>query len=104
MAIELIEVRKIRALGPMRLFLDEMPLLGQLLSLYDKLLLRSSSNDIENQELATMALKLLAVACRPLSIQELAWAVALAATQGKVNTVAALSQLVDHQRITSLVQ
>jgi hypothetical protein len=103
MAIELIEVRKIRALGPMRLFLDEMPLPGQLSSLYDKLLLRNSSNDIENQELATMALKLLAVACRPLSIQELAWAVALAAAQGKVNTVAALSQLVDHQRITSLI-
>ncbi|CAN9290739.1 unnamed protein product [Alternaria alternata] len=48
-------------------------------------------------------LKLLAVACRPLSIQELAWAVALAAAQGKINTVAALSQLVDHQRITSLI-
>jgi hypothetical protein len=103
MAIELIEVRKIRALGPMRLFLDEMPLPGQLSSLYDKLLLRNSSNDVENQELVTMALKLLAVACRPLSIQELAWAVALAAAQGKVNTVAALSQLVDHQRITSLI-
>lgn len=103
MAIELIEVRKIRALGPMRLFLDEMPLPGQLSNLYDKLLLRNSSNDIENQELATMALKLLAVACRPLSIQELAWAVALAAAQGTVNTVAALSQLVDHQRIMSLI-
>ncbi|CAN9218360.1 unnamed protein product [Alternaria alternata] len=103
MAIELIEIRKIRALSPMRLFLDEMPLPGQLSDLYDKLLLRNSSNDIENQELATIALKLLAVACRPLSIQELAWAVALAAAQGKINTVAALSQLVDHQRITSLI-
>ncbi|CAN9480302.1 unnamed protein product [Alternaria alternata] len=103
MAIELIELRKIRALSPMRLFLDEMPLPGQLSNLYNKLLLRNSSNNIKNQELATMALKLLAVACRPLSIQELAWAVALAAAQGKINTVAALSQLVDHQRITSLI-
>ncbi|KAG9188865.1 hypothetical protein G6011_07570 [Alternaria panax] len=103
MAIELIEVRKISAPGPMRRFLEEMPLPGQLSSLYDKLLLRNSSDDIENQELATMALKLLAVACRPLSIQELAWAVALAATRAKVNTVAALSELVDHQRITGLI-
>ncbi|CAN9292594.1 unnamed protein product [Alternaria alternata] len=103
MAIELIEVRKIRALGPMRLFLDEMPLPGQLSNLYDKLLVRNSSNDIENQELATIALRLLAVVCRPLSIQELAWAVALAAAQGKVDTVAALSELVDHQRIMSLI-
>jgi hypothetical protein len=103
MVVELIEVREIRALGPMRLFLDEMPLPGQLSSLYDTLLLRSSSNDPENQSLAAMALALLAVACRPLSIQELAWAVTLAAAQHKVVTVSALAQLVDHQRVMSLI-
>jgi hypothetical protein len=103
MVVELIEVRGIRALGPMRLFLKEMPLPGQLSSLYDNLLSRSSSNDPENQELAAMALKLLAVACRPLSIQELAWAVALAAAQRKVDTVASLAELVDRQRVMSLI-
>ncbi|KAF2023255.1 hypothetical protein EK21DRAFT_105415 [Setomelanomma holmii] len=96
-------IREIRALGPMRLFLDEMPLPGQLSSLYDTLLLRSSSNDPENQNVAALALALLAVACRPLSIQELAWAVTLAAAQHKVVTVSALAQLVDHQRVMSLI-
>jgi ankyrin repeat protein len=103
MAVEFIESRGIRAIEPMRRFLDEMPLPGELSSLYDKLILRNSSNDAENQELATIALKLLAVSSRPLSIQELAWAVALAAAQPKVNTIAALSQLVDHQRIMGLI-
>ncbi|KAF2472361.1 uncharacterized protein BDR25DRAFT_341809 [Lindgomyces ingoldianus] len=103
MVVELIEVRKIRALGPMRLFLDEIPLPGQLSNLYVSLLSRSSSNDPENRELSVLALKLLAVACRPLSIQELAWAVALAAVQHEVTTVTALGQLVDHQRVMSLI-
>jgi ankyrin repeat protein len=67
------------------------------------LLLRSSSNDPENQELAAVALKILAVASRPLSIQELAWAVALAAARDKIKTVADLAQLVDHQRVMSLI-
>ncbi|KAL5371373.1 hypothetical protein DPSP01_014309 [Paraphaeosphaeria sporulosa] len=103
MVVELIEVRKIRALGPMRTFLDEMSLPGQLSSLYVTLLSRSSSNDPENHELAVLALKILAIACRPLSIQELAWAVALAASQHEVTTIAALAQLVDYQRLMSLV-
>ena len=38
MIVELIEVRGIRALGPMRLFLEEMPLPRQLSKLYDNLL------------------------------------------------------------------
>jgi hypothetical protein len=62
-----------------------------------------SSDDPENKELIATALKVLAVACRPLSIQELAWAVALATAQRKVATVAALAQLVDHQRVMSLI-
>lgn len=103
MVVELIEVRKIRALGPMRTFLDQIPLPGQLSELYITLLSRSASDDAENQQLATLALAILAVACRPLSIQELAWAVALAKVQHEVATVAALSQLVDHQRVMSLI-
>lgn len=103
MTIELIEVRKIRALAPMRLFLEELSLPGQLSQLYTALLLRSSSNEPENAELAALALKVLAAACRPLSIQELTWAVALAAAQHEIHTIAALAQLVDHQRVMSLI-
>ncbi|KAF2845260.1 hypothetical protein T440DRAFT_493542 [Plenodomus tracheiphilus IPT5] len=103
MTIELIGIRKIKALAPMRLFLEGMSLPGELSKLYTNLLLRNSSNDPENQELAALALKLLAAACRPLSIQELAWAVALAAAQHEVNTVASLAKLVDHQRVMSLI-
>jgi hypothetical protein len=103
MTVELIQVRKIKALAPMRLFLDQMSLPGQLSELYTTLLSRNSSNDPENEELAALALKLLAAACRPLSIQELTWAVALAAAQHEINTVADLAQLVDHQRVMSLI-
>ncbi|KAK5093253.1 hypothetical protein LTS08_008936 [Lithohypha guttulata] len=94
MIVELIELRRIRALGPMRLFLEEMPLPKDLSELYTNIVSRCSSDDPENKELASTALKVLAVACRPLSIQELAWAVALATAQHKLATVAALAQLV----------
>lgn len=103
MTVELIEVRKIKALAPMRLFLEDMSLPGQLSDLYTTLLSRNSSNDPENKELAAVALKLLAAACRPLSIQELTWAVALAVAQQEINTVTDLAQLVDYQRVMSLI-
>jgi hypothetical protein len=103
MIVELIGVRNIKALGPMRIFLDHMPLPQQLSDLYVTLIAKASSNDQENQELAVIALKLLAVACRPLTIKELAWAVALAAAPREIDTVDALAQLVDHQRLLSLI-
>ena len=103
MVVELIAVRRIRALGPMRLFLEEMPLPEQLTKLYAAMISRHSSDDSENKELAATALKLLAAAWRPLSIQEVAWAVALAVAQHEVATVAALAQLVDHERVMSLI-
>ncbi|KAH8659589.1 hypothetical protein BGZ61DRAFT_523502 [Ilyonectria robusta] len=103
MIIGLIEVRGIRAPGPMRLFLEELPLPGQLSKLYATLFSQCTSNDPENQELASTALKLLAIARRPLSILELAWAVALGTAQQEVTTVAALADLVDHQRLMSFI-
>lgn len=103
MTVELIEVRKIKALAPMRLFLENMSLPGQLSDLYTTLISRYSSDDPENKELAAVALKLLAAACRPLSIQELTWAVALAVAQHEINTVADLAQLVDYKRVMSLI-
>lgn len=103
MTIELIQVRKITALAPMRTFLERMSLPGQLSELYTTLLSRNSLNDPENKEMAAVALKILAAACRPLSIHELTWAVALAVAQHEINTVAALAQLVDHQRVMGLI-
>ncbi|EMD84662.1 hypothetical protein COCC4DRAFT_85452 [Bipolaris maydis ATCC 48331] len=103
MTVELIKVRKINALAPMRLFLGNMSLPGHLSELYTTLLSRNSSNDTKNRELAALALKLLAAACRPLSIQELTWAVALAVNHHDINTVTALAESVDHQRVISLI-
>ncbi|CAI6336993.1 unnamed protein product [Periconia digitata] len=103
MIVELIEIRKIRAHGPMKRFLEGLPLPQHLSNIYTTLLERSSADDTDNQAIAIGALKILAIACRPLSIQELAWAVALATVQHDVTTVAALAQLVDPQRVVSLI-
>lgn len=102
MIIELIEVRKIRAIDPMQRFLEEAPLPKGLSQLYATLLSCCASDDPENLKLSSTALKLLAVAYRPLSICELAWAVALGMAQN-VTTVEALGRLVDHQRVMSLI-
>ncbi|KAH2360628.1 hypothetical protein KXV98_007936, partial [Aspergillus fumigatus] len=101
MVVELIEVRKISAIDPMRHFMRNIPLPKQLTSLYATLFSRSTSDDPENQQLASIALKLLAVTHRPFSILELAWAVTLDFT--RVTTVNDLACLVDHQRIMSLI-
>lgn len=74
----------------------------QLSGLYVTLLPRCTLDDPENDELARTALKLLVVAHRPLSILELAWAVALG-TARDLTTVHAIAQVVDHQRIMSLI-
>lgn len=102
MTVELIEVRKMRAFEPMQRFLKDIPLPRQLSKLYATLLSRYAANDPENQEFSSTALKLLAATHRPLSILELAWAVALGMAH-HVTTVDALSKLVDHERVMSLI-
>lgn len=104
MVVELIELRGIRALGSMSRVLDEQTLPRDLSKLYVTLLSRCTSDDPENHELATTALKLLAVTRRPLSVLELSWAVTLGVAREEVSTVAALAQQVDHQRLLSLIQ
>ncbi|ERS96506.1 hypothetical protein HMPREF1624_07422 [Sporothrix schenckii ATCC 58251] len=104
MVIELIEVRRIRAIAPMRAFLENIPPPGQLSELYVNIFSRYTANDPDNQKLATTALEVLAVSRRPLSVLELAWAVAMGVSQEGLTTVAALSQQVDHQRILGLIQ
>ncbi|KAJ9269456.1 hypothetical protein DTO212C5_4519 [Paecilomyces variotii] len=102
MIVELIEVRKIKALDPMRGFLEKIPLPRQLSELYVTLFSRCTSNDPENIELASTALKLLAGTHRPLSILELAWAATLGAAP-RTTTIDTLTELVDHQRVMSLI-
>lgn len=102
MVVELIEVRGIRAINPMRFFFEEIPLPRQLSKLYATIFSRCTAKDPENQEIASTALGLLAITHRPLSILELAWAVTFGATQ-HVTSVDALAKLVDPQRIMSLI-
>ena len=58
----------------------------------------------DGEKLPTIALEVLAITRRPLSILELAWAVMLGAAQKRVTTMAALAELVDPQRVMSLIQ
>ena len=104
MTVDLIEIRNIRALGPMKVFLKEIPQAGKLSELYSSLFSRYTLDDPENQRLATTALEVLAATKRPLSILELAWAVTLGTMEENVATVEALSEFVDHQRIMTLIQ
>ncbi|UPK95413.1 hypothetical protein LCI18_006348 [Fusarium solani-melongenae] len=103
MVIELIQTRGIMALGPMRLFLEQVPLPSQLSKLYAMLLSRCTSNDSENERLANQTLAIPAIARRPFSILELAWAVAMGTAPMGVTTMAALGDWVDHKRLMSLI-
>ena len=65
---------------------------------------RCTSNDRENQKLVSTTSEVLATTRRPLSMLELAWAVVLGAAQKGVTTIAALTKLVDHQKVIRLIQ
>lgn len=104
MTIELIQIRGIRALGPMRAFLEEIPQPKELSKLYANLISRYTFKDPENQELAIVALEILAITRRPLSILELAWAVLVDTYKEKDISMDVLAELVDHQRIIGLIQ
>lgn len=84
------------------MLLKEIPLPRQLHKLFVTLFPRCISNDPENKELASTALKLLIITRRPLSILELVWTVALD-TAKHVTTIDALAKLVDHQRAMALI-
>lgn len=102
MTVELIQARKISSLGPMQLFLEELPLSTELSKLYNKLLSQCTSNVFENDYDARTALKLLSICRRPLSILELTWAVTLNGPR-RVSTVNELAKRVDCQRVMSLI-
>ena len=103
MMVEFIYIRQIKAIEPMRSFLKTIPQPRQLSQLYASWFLRHTHDDSENEKLAATALEIVAVAQRPLSVVELAWAAAFSVAGEDVTTVDALAKLVDHQRV-SLIQ
>ncbi|KAL8753763.1 MAG: hypothetical protein Q9199_004811 [Rusavskia elegans] len=104
LTVELIQKRKIQAMGPMKKFLADMPSPAALSQLYAKLFAHQVRDDADNEQLASNALEILAVARRPLSILELGWAVSLNDPYAEVRTVEALKDYVDEKRALSLLQ
>jgi hypothetical protein len=104
LTIELIQKRKIKAIGPMKSFLAAIPSPAALSQLYAKLFAHATENDPANEQVATSALQILAVARRPLSILELGWAVALDDPCTDIRNLAQLKGCVDERRTLSLLQ
>ncbi|KAL8921899.1 MAG: hypothetical protein Q9208_005503 [Pyrenodesmia sp. 3 TL-2023] len=104
LTVELIQKRKIQAIGPMKTFLADIPSPAALSQLYAKLFVHQVGDDLDNEQLASNALEILAVARRPLSILELGWAIALNDPYAEVRTVKALQDYVDEKRALSLLQ
>jgi hypothetical protein len=102
MAVQLLELRDLNNEDQIRRFVKEAALPQDLSKLYASLLSRCTGDDSENFQLASTALKVLAVIHRPLSILELAWAVTLSVADN-VTTVHALGKQVDHRRIVGLI-
>ncbi|KAI4268987.1 MAG: hypothetical protein LQ337_007536 [Flavoplaca oasis] len=104
LTVELIQKRKIQAIGPMKTFLADIPSPAALSQLYAKLFAHLVGDDLDNKQLVSNALEILAVARRPLSILELGWAIALNNPCIGVPTVKALEDYVDEKRALSLLQ
>lgn len=62
LTVELIQKRKIQAIGPMKRFLADMPSPAALSQLYAKLFAHQVGDDPDNEQLASNALEILAVA------------------------------------------
>ncbi|KAL8906672.1 MAG: hypothetical protein Q9171_006175 [Xanthocarpia ochracea] len=104
LTVELIQKRKIHAIGPMKTFLADIPSPAALSQLYAKLFAHIVGGDPDNERLASNALEILAVARRPLSVLELGWALAVNDPCAEVRTVEALQDYVDEKRALGLLQ
>ncbi|KAG5952138.1 hypothetical protein E4U53_001504 [Claviceps sorghi] len=101
--VECIRGQRIKALGAMKKFLDDMPRPKDLSELYHKLLRQYSENNETALEFAESALVIIASARRPLTVLELAWAMAMNKAPTSTNTVAELSKVVDPQQVLDLI-
>ena len=104
LTVQLIQTRKINAIDSMKHFLADIPSPAALSQLYGKLFAHATGNDPDNEQVATSALQILAVARRPLSILELGWAVALNDPCAEIRTVTQLNACVDERRALNLLQ
>ncbi|OAQ60441.1 NACHT domain-containing protein [Pochonia chlamydosporia 170] len=104
MVVQLLSQRRIKKFSVVKKFLDEIPLPDKLNTLYNDSIALYTQNEPGNKEIATRALKILAVVHRPLSMSELAWAVALGINGDDVRDVESLADIADHDRVVSLIQ
>ncbi|GIZ44608.1 hypothetical protein CKM354_000780200 [Cercospora kikuchii] len=103
MMVDLIELEGYTTLPLIQRSLRKMALPGPLSHLYDEVLSRCAVN-AERREHITLALRILAAARRPLSIAELAFAVALGLAPSNITTVAALNEMVDEERTLTMIR
>lgn len=104
LTIQLIQKRKIKAIGPMKAFLADIPPPAALSRLYGELFAHTTGHDFINEQVTASALEVLASAQRPLSILELGWAVALNDSSTDFQTLTQLKDHVDEKRIMNLLQ
>ncbi|KAJ9653673.1 hypothetical protein H2198_007184 [Neophaeococcomyces mojaviensis] len=104
LTIQLIKKRNINAIDSIKSFLADVPSPDALSQLYGELFAHATGNDPDNEQVATSALQILAVARRPLSILELGWAVALNDPCADIQTLVRLKACVDERRILYLLQ
>ncbi|KAK0368731.1 ankyrin repeat protein [Colletotrichum limetticola] len=104
LTVEVIAAHKIRALGRIKRFLENMAQPRKLSELYATLFLRCAGEEPEAQNMAATALEILGAARRRLSILELAWAVAMSTADPDVTSVAEIAELVDDQGVMALIQ
>jgi hypothetical protein len=103
MVIKLIELKEIRAKGSMERFLKEITLPEDLAGLYDQIIHRLAGGDKDNISIIIAALGIVSASRRPMTILELAWAVALAVPPYKIGSIAELADAVDHERVIKLI-
>lgn len=104
MAVEDIRARKITVEEGLAEHLENLPQPSKLSELYLRIFNKYTESNKENQDIARLALKLLAAARRPLGLLELAWAVALGLAPSTVTTIKGFERRVGCQRLLSLIQ
>lgn len=102
MIVELLQSLAIEAYDSTEDFLTMLQSPRQLSELCYKLFISSVKDERDNRFTASVALEVLAVACRPLGIDELGWAVAII-RKGITSTVETLRRSVDSKRLITLI-
>lgn len=102
MTVKYIQASGTYDLDHMKELLRRLPLPQELSTTYHELFVRSVQDQGDNRLIASLALEVLAVARRPLSIEELEWAIAII-TRKDVAAVEELRRAVNPKRVITLV-